>query len=152
MINKSCKIFKVGTDVILSAALSHNVTAFSIFRGPANAADSEIAFYVSPDGSDTNYGSLRSPFRTISAARDTVRKINSNMNCDITVYLRGGDYRITEPIEFDTRDYGTNGHTLSYKAYGGENPVLNGAQKVTGRKKYNGKLYSAPPDRGYIKR
>ena len=28
----------------------------------SNAADSEIAFYVSPDGSNTNDGSLRSPF------------------------------------------------------------------------------------------
>ncbi|HQM02360.1 MAG TPA: hypothetical protein PLH98_17730, partial [Ruminococcus flavefaciens] len=72
------------------------------------------AFYVSPDGSDTNDGSLAHPFATLTAARDAVRKINGNMSSDITVYLRGGDYRITEPIVFDTRDSATNGCHINY--------------------------------------
>lgn len=107
----------------------------------------QAEFYVSPDGSDSGSGSLSEPFRTVTAARDAVRKINGSMSGDIIVYLRGGDYRITEPIYFDTRDSGSNGHTISYKAYEGETPVLNGAQKVTGWTKGEGNLYTAKLDR-----
>ena len=71
------------------------------------------------------------------------------MSSDITVYLRGGDYRITEPVVFDTRDSATNGCRIHYRAYEGETPVINGAEKVTGWEKYNDKLYAAPLDRDY---
>ena len=112
-----------------------------------NASGNEIVFHVSPDGSDSGDGSIDSPFRTITAARDAVRKCNKDMTGDITVYLHGGDYRITEPIVFDTRDSGSNGHTITYCAYKDEVPVINGAVKVSGWKKYNDKLYSASLDR-----
>ena len=114
----------------------------------STAAD-ETALYVSPDGSDSNDGSFEHPFATITAARDAVRQMNSDMSSDITVYLRGGDYRITEPIVFDTRDSATNGCHINYKAYEDEVPVINGATQVTGWTKFNDKLYSAPLDRDY---
>ncbi len=117
--------------------------------GTVSAENSMTVFYVSPDGSDSGDGSLTSPFRTIEKARDAVRECNKDMSGDITVYLRGGDYRITEPIEFDTRDSATNGYRISYRAYEGETPVINGATKVTGWEKYNDKLYKAPLDRDY---
>ena len=107
----------------------------------------KAVFYVSPDGSDNSDGSVGSPFATLEKARDEVRKINGSMSGDIIVYLRGGDYRITKPVEFDTRDSGNGGFTVRYEAYNGETPVINGAQKVTGWKKYNDKLWSAPLDR-----
>lgn len=112
-----------------------------------DAADDQHVFYVSPDGSDTNDGSISAPFRTLSAARDAVRKVNTNMTGDITVYLRGGEYRITEPVVFDTRDSATNGFRISYEAYEDEIPVLNGAVQVTGWQKHNDKLYTAKLDR-----
>ena len=112
------------------------------------AADTaEKVFYVSETGSDSNDGSFNKPFRTLTAARDAVRKINSDMSSDITVYLRGGDYRIIEPIVFDTRDSATNGYSINYKAYQDEVPVINGAEQVTNWTKFNDKLYSAHLDR-----
>lgn len=113
------------------------------------AADIQAAFYVSPDGNDNGSGTISSPFRTLETARDAVRKINSNMSGDIVVYLRGGDYRVTDPIRFDTRDSGTNGYRITYKAYGDETPVLNGAKQVTGWTKADGGLYKAPLDRDH---
>ena len=121
-----------------------------VFRGESIAAAEYIAeFYVSPDGSDTNDGSFASPFRTLERARDAVRNVNGNMSGDICVYLRGGTYRVKESIVFDTRDSGTNGHTVFYKAYENETPVLNGAVQVTGWTSQDGKIYKAPLDRDY---
>ena len=147
--NKTKHLFRSGIAFLLSAALTVNVSAVSIAAGKNDSGDDLTVFYVSPDGSDSGDGSFTSPFATISAARDAVRKINGDMSSDITVYLRGGDYRITEAIEFDKRDSATNGHRISYMAYPGETPVINGAKKITGWTKYNDKLYSAPLDRDY---
>ena len=143
--NNVKRFFCSGIGMILSLSLLPVPLADS----PSVNADAEsgIEIYVSPDGNDSGNGSINSPFRTIEKARDTVRNLNDDMNADITVYLRGGDYRITQPIVFDTRDSGTNGHTISYKAYDGETPVVNGSEKVTGWKKYNDNLYCAPLDR-----
>ena len=138
-----------GLSVLIGTALIVNSTGVSFF--PLDAADdtSGIVFYVSPDGDDSGSGSITSPFRTLEAARDAVRKYNGNMTGDITVYLRGGDYRITEPVVFDTKDSATNGFHINYVAYEGETPVINGAAKVTGWEKHNDKLWKAPLDRDY---
>ena len=138
-----------GISLILSAALTSAPTLGNGLLNYVTAADTTTEIYVSPDGNDDASGTFASPLRTLSAARDAVRELNKNMSGDITVYLRGGDYRITEPVVFDTRDSGTNGHTITYKAYGDEVPVINGSEKVTGWTKYNDKLYSAPLDRNY---
>ncbi len=109
----------------------------------------ESVFYVSPTAEKNGNGTLEAPFNTIEAARDAVRTINKDMTANITVYLMGGDYRVTEPIEFDVRDSATNGFTISYEAYEDEVPVINGSVAVTGWEKHDDKLYKAPLDRDY---
>lgn len=131
----------VSMSAMLSAVNFSSVTSFT------TAAGVQAVFYVSPDGSDSGDGTIDSPFATLEQARDAVRKINGSMSGDIVVYLRGGDYRITKPVEFDTRDSGSGGHTIRYEAYESETPVINGATQVTGWKKYNDKLWAAPLDR-----
>ncbi|MBP1567663.1 MAG: carbohydrate-binding protein, partial [Oscillospiraceae bacterium] len=113
------------------------------------AADYAAEFYVSPDGDDNGSGTIDSPFRTLERARDAVREINGNMSGDICVYLRGGTYRVTKTTEFDTRDSGTNGHTVYYMAYKDEVPEFNGATQVTGWTQYKDGIYKAPLDRDY---
>ena len=103
----------------------------------------QAAYYVSPEGSDSNPGTIDAPFQTVSKARDVVRTINTNMTGDIYVYLRGGNYGIASTITFGTQDSGTNGHRIYYLAYPGETPVLNGATKVTGWTVHSGNIYKA---------
>ena len=141
MILKRMSAFAVSMAAIIAAVDTGS------FAGTSTAAGTQAVFFVAPDGSDNGDGSIESPFATLDKARDEVRKINGSMTGDIVVYLRGGDYRITEPVEFDTRDSGTGGFTIRYEAYGDEEPVINGAQKVTGWTKFNDKLWSAPLDR-----
>jgi len=144
------KILNSGISLVLGASLAAAPVLDKGFLFTVGAdTDGGIVFYVSPDGSDSGDGSLTSPFKSLEAARDAVRKVNGNMTSDITVYLRGGDYRLTEPVVFDTRDSGKNGYTISYKAYAGETPVINGSEKVTGWSKFNDKLWAAPLDRDY---
>ena len=100
--------------------------------GVGGAMANQLAYYVAPTGSDTNPGTVSAPFQTLGKARDTVRTINASMTQDIYVYLRGGTYPITSTVAFGPSDSGTNGHRISYAAFPGETPVLNGATRVTG--------------------
>ncbi len=103
----------------------------------------QACYYVSPSGSDSNDGTVTTPFQTITKARDVVSTVNTNMTGDIYVYLRGGDYRITSAITFSVKDSGTGNHRIYYQAYPGETPVINGAQKVTGWTQSSGNIYKA---------
>ena len=141
------KIFKTTLAAALGVLLTVQPALSGIASAEPDVSGLTAQFFVSPDGSDSGEGSFESPFKTIGAARDAVRRLNGDMSGDIVVYLRGGDYRITEPVVFDTRDSGTNGHKIIYTAYKDEVPVINGAQKVSGWTKYNDKLWSAPLDR-----
>jgi hypothetical protein len=64
------------------------IVAFFLFLSSA-IAGTQATFYVSPDGSDDNPGTISAPFKKITAARDAVRKINSSMSGDIIGLLRG---------------------------------------------------------------
>jgi hypothetical protein len=93
----------------------------------------QASYYVDPNvGSDSNNGSISSPFRTITKARNVVRTINGNMSGDIIVYLRGGRYEITSTIELTEADKATNNRNIVYTAYRDEKPVISGGRRLTG--------------------
>lgn len=87
-------------------------------------------FYVAPSGSDQNPGNKAKPFQTITGARDAVVKINAKMTEDITVYLAGGTYPISESIVFKARDSGMNGHQVIYKAVDGQEPIISSGKAI----------------------
>lgn len=119
-----------------------------LMGGGLNAApETRASYYVSPSGNDGDAGTLAAPFKTIAKARDVVRANKGNMTGDIYVYLRGGTYFLTRPVQFDASDGGTNGHQVIYKAYSGETPVVSGATQVTGWTAYSGNIYKATLDR-----
>src|SRR5438552_2230875 len=76
--------------------------------------------YVAVNGNDSNPGTSSAPFRTLDHARDVVRSQNSNMDQNITVYLRNGTYFLSSTFMFDQRDSGTNGYKVTYSSYPGE--------------------------------
>jgi hypothetical protein len=109
----------------------------------SSALYGEMKFYISPTGNDSNNGSENAPWKTVTKARDHIRTINSGMNDDIVVFLHGGEYDITAPIVFSDADSGKNGHSITYRNYPAEIPVLRGGVKVTGWTPYNGRIYQA---------
>jgi len=72
-------------------------------------------FYVATTGSDSNSGTLSSPFRTVAKAVSVV-------NAGETVYIRGGTYSLTTTITISKS--GTENALISLFAYPGEIPVL----------------------------
>jgi hypothetical protein len=107
----------------------------------------QAVFYVSPDGDDENSGTISEPFQTIAKARDAVDAINGDMSGDIIVYLRGGTYYLSDTIEFDEGDGGTNDHRVIYKAYSDETPVVSGGVLVSDWTKHSGNIWKADLNR-----
>jgi hypothetical protein len=95
-------------------------------------ADSQADFYVAPNGSDSNNGSINSPFQTIDKARQAVRTVNRSMSGRINVYLRQGVYLLSAPIEFSPEDSGFNGNYVVYQPYQSEKAVISGGRQITG--------------------
>ena len=91
--------------------------------------------YVSPGGDDGAAGTEEAPLKTLHAARDKVREINDGSD-DVVVYLRGnangGYHFLDKTLEFDTRDGGKNGKTVTWRAYPNETPVVSGGMRITG--------------------
>lgn len=56
------------------------------------------------------HGTTATLYATIQRAQEAA----PNTTEDVTVLLREGVYRITEPLEFDKRDSGRNGHEMVY--------------------------------------
>ncbi len=102
--------------------------------GAATAASTAAAatLYVSPTGDDANPGTQDRPVRSLQRVRDLVRALNQDMAGDIVVELAYGTYRLSSPLALTTRDSGTNGHDVIYRAAAGARPVVSGGVRVTG--------------------
>ena len=101
----------------------------------ASVCTASGSLYVSPDGDDSNPGSLGKPFATLEAARDAIRqmKVAGKLPADsVTVYLRGGVHRLHTTFELDQRDSGAPGAPIVYRAFEEEKPILSGGRLVTG--------------------
>jgi len=96
---------------------------------PAYAATPTV-LYASPSGSGSTC-SLSAPC-SLGGAKSEVAALAPGMAADIDVYLRGGNYRLSQAFALGPADSGRNGFKVVYAAYPGEKPVLNGATKVTG--------------------
>ena len=106
-----------------------------------------IAIYLSPAGNDHSVGSVNHPLLTISAAQAKVRALNKKGICDITVFLRGGNYPISNTLVFGPEDSGKEGHPVVWKAYEGEIPVLSGGIEAGNWQKGENGIWQARLDR-----
>ena len=66
--------------------------------------------YVAVDGNDNNPGTASAPLASIARARDLLRpRFAAGMNADVLVLIRGGTYRLEQPLVFGPEDSGTGG-------------------------------------------
>lgn len=124
-------MFKKSICLILCFAMQFNVLWSNCF-----AVDDKqiyLELYVSESGNDGNEGTENSPFRTVKAAKDAVRKYTANMTGDIVVNIMPGTYYQDEMLEFSNEDGGFNGHSVIYKGHG--LPVISGGMQVKTFKK-----------------
>ena len=107
----------------------------------------EVVFYVSPAGDDSWSGRLAEPnaartdgpFATLARARDAIRQLKrragGRLTAPVTVLLRGGLYRLAEPLVLGPEDSGTAACPITYAAYRGERPILSGGRPIGGLKR-----------------
>ncbi|MEV6942193.1 RICIN domain-containing protein [Streptomyces sp. NPDC051172] len=86
--------------------------------------------YVAPDAAPGGDGSAAHPFAALDQAQQPAHKLSADT--DVVVHLAGGTYRLSRPLAFGSGDGGQNGHTITYQAASGQQPVVSGAQQITG--------------------
>lgn len=92
----------------------------------AFAEENTVTIYVSPQGSDSNPGTIEAPLKTFDMARKTVQKyIDSGSKID--VIFRGGEYRLDSTVNFTGSDSGKKDSPITYKAYDGEKVEFKGS-------------------------
>ncbi|MCX7872392.1 MAG: right-handed parallel beta-helix repeat-containing protein [Verrucomicrobiae bacterium] len=102
-------------------------------------------FFVATNGNDKWSGKLPKPnpdftdgpFATIERARNAVRQfksVASNTNINPKVWIGGGIYFLTRPIELTGEDSASDGLTIHYSAMPDEKPIISGGRKLTGWK------------------
>jgi hypothetical protein len=111
---------------------------------PARAAD----IWVTPTGSDRNAGTAEKPLATVAAAvrqvRDLRRLHDPSVQAGAHIWVRGGEYRLTEPLFLRPEDAGTATSPTIIEAAPGEQPVLSGGAPVKGWRKPTTKVPGLP--------
>jgi hypothetical protein len=128
---------------------SHNVTpaACSNFRpavksddaspldDPDGAATSRTELFVSVSGSDSSNGrSAATAFRSLTAARDAIRRLNASARCgDITVTIGAGDYAVvdgTGDLQLGSVDSGCGQGHITWAASTGAHVRVHGGLRI----------------------
>lgn len=132
---------------LLPAGIASAIAVMGMLVAGAAPAPSGAgsSIYVSPSGDDANPGTQDKPIKTLAHARDVARTVGKR-TADVTIYLTGGTYRLTEPLTLEAPDSGAAGHNIIYTAEQGQRPILSGAVQVTGWKLVDQarNLWSAP--------
>lgn len=105
-----------------------------------NKMNDTMTLYVSPDGNDAWSGRLPDPsadgrdgpLATPARARDLLRELPKSEAGARRVLLRGGVYRLSEPLVFGPEDSGTETCPVVFGACPGERPVLSGGREISG--------------------
>jgi hypothetical protein len=119
---------------VLIASLCLPPTALS----SENTADKQTLLYVSPQGSNSNPGTVDAPFQTVHKAIDAATAAMRQWQTeDVTISLRGGIYRLDRPLTFGPASSGANGHKLVLQSYPGEHAVISGGVPITGWRLYD---------------
>lgn len=114
------------------AAAALAVTAVAAVIAPQTAQAAQVTsgprvLHAAPDGSGEACTAARpcSP----QAARDAARAVDGR---DVRVELAGGTYEMSEPLELGAADSGRDGHTVTWTAARGAEPVFSGGRALTG--------------------
>ncbi len=108
-----------------------NITEEKVFRPEDAASLPTVEIFVATTGNDiTGNGTKDAPLATVDAARKKAREYARSTMAPINVVIRGGDYYLDSPVEFDLNDSGSEFAPITYKAYEGETVTLLGSTKI----------------------
>jgi len=91
--------------------------------------------WVAPNGSDRNAGTMDQPMKTLTMslrkAREMRRLNDPHIEDGIAITLKGGVYRLYEPVYIRTEDSGTEFSPTIIRGAVDEKPVISGGYQVT---------------------
>jgi hypothetical protein len=88
--------------------------------------------YVATNGSDSNTGTLASPFLTIGKAKTAAQARIALGQCP-TIWFRAGTYPVASTLSFGTADSGvSSGCVVTWQSYTAENAIWSGGTDLTG--------------------
>lgn len=114
---------------VIQLLLSSHLSICLLFCLQACGGNRPSAFFVAPDGRDTNPGAVSAPFASPEAARNAIRKLKQTASLPtggITVYLRAGSYPRAQTFELNQQDSGTAESPIVYRNYQSEKVSFTG--------------------------
>lgn len=105
------------------------VQSFTAFA----AEDDSVTYFVSANAEESGDGSFESPFKTLDEAKAAVKKLkdgNAYPEKGVTVYLRGGQYKVPHSFKLEEGDGGTETGPVTYSSYGNEQVTLVGGAEI----------------------
>jgi hypothetical protein len=121
---------------------------------PARASATAAACYVATTGNDAWSGRLPAPnaartdgpFATLGRAREEIRRLKAGGALPpggVTVAVREGTYALAQTFRLEAQDSGTAASPVTYRAYGGERPILLGGRPIGGFVPHQGRILKA---------
>jgi len=93
-----------------------------------SGCNSENAIYVAENGKDSNPGTIEYPLASVNHAVDLVKKSRLDKGRKISkVIIREGVYYLSETLNFDKNDSGTEKQALAITAYEDERVTISGS-------------------------
>ncbi len=86
----------------------------------------EYDLIVSPDGNDSNAGTLEQPLKTLAGVKNALKN-KADSNEAVTVWFKAGSYLIDENIVFDKNDR----MNVTYRSMPGEDVVFTGSVAIS---------------------
>ncbi|WP_049568781.1 right-handed parallel beta-helix repeat-containing protein, partial [Streptomyces sp. SBT349] len=127
--------YRTGRSVTAIAAALAAGLLVTLPAGEANAAPGQYTLVVAPTGAegagDDGPGTRGQPLATLAEAQERARDLAARGDRDVTVYLQDGTHRLDRPLRFGAADSGRDGHTVTWAAAAGAEPVVSGAEPVT---------------------
>lgn len=114
-----------------------------VFLGLTFLAQAQTEIHVDPNAGPGGNGTLQRPYNSLQSAVDAIPGLAGSMRPGLVVYLHGGLYSLAKPVVLTERHSGSNGHSVIFRAYEKEMPVISGGVKVTGWEKVDGNIYKA---------
>ena len=126
-------------------ALRGVLLTLTLLTLPVRAAE----FWVSPEGDDRNAGTKESPFASVSVAQRKAREVRRVAGANAPeggtkIVLRGGVYRLAEPLVFRVEDSGRENSPALIEAAPGERPILSGGVAVVNWRKPSEEIRGLP--------
>lgn len=109
----------------------YRLIAFFLMWILASPLSFSAEFYVSPAGQNSNPGTKKAPFATLSKALNAVKaEFHHSPDQDCTIWVDQGTYRISEPIRLRSDEFHNQKGALTIAALPGTAPVISGGVEV----------------------